>query len=83
MFAISSRASGRRVGGRHTLGPLNGNSAGFSSVAINGRTVSSDERVVALVFVTPEYFATIHSRSSKVVISACATARFGPRCGRQ
>jgi len=42
-----------------SLAPLEGTSAGFAKVAVNGRTVGSEDSVTPVAFVTPQYFATM------------------------
>jgi putative ABC transport system permease protein len=45
-----------------SLGPLDGISAGFTNIAVDGRTVSTGESVVPVAFVTPGYFRTMRIR---------------------
>jgi putative ABC transport system permease protein len=45
--------------GAVSLGPLDGISAGFGSVAVDGRTVSPQGSLIPVAFVTPGYFRTM------------------------
>jgi putative ABC transport system permease protein len=53
------RLPGVTSAGAVSLGPLDGISSGFTNIAVNGRTVSSQESLIPVAFVTPGYFRTM------------------------
>ena len=53
------RIPGVASAGAVSLGPLDGISAGFGNIAVDGRTVATEETFVPVAFVTPGYFRTM------------------------
>jgi len=53
------RIPGVASAGAVSLGPLDGISAGFGNIAVDGRTAATEESFVPVAFVTPGYFRTM------------------------